>query len=324
MEDTRYVYAVARIRALEKKLLTSRVRRELLEAEGEEILFRTLRAAAYGLDKESFEEKLREESAETISLLKKLSLDTELTDLLTLKYDFHNLKILLKAKHFQQDVLSLMVEGGTIGIEELRRALREKRVCTLPAVFADAIEKAEAGFEKDEKTGTIDIIVDREFRNVFHRRCVEYGHRFFTEFSVCIADLLNIRNFFRVRNLGRDADFLERILLENGSIEKNLFLSSVSQQVEEFISRLKSSDYCNLISESAVFLKEKGTLLRMERLIEEYVLDFAGKARYVVFGPEPVFAYSVLKENELKSIRAIVLGKINRVPVEVLKERIPL
>ncbi len=324
MEDARYVYAVARIRALEKGLLTSQVKRELLEAAEEETLFRILRTTAYGSDKESFEERLKEESAETISLLRKLSLDPELTDLLTLKYDFHNLKILLKAEHFRQDVRSLMVEGGTIGIEELQRALGEKRMCNLPAAFAEAVEKAEAGFEKDEKTGTIDIIIDREFAKVFHKRCLEYGHRFFAEFSACIADLSNIKNFFRARNLGRDADFLERILLENGNIGKNLFLSFIRQPVEEFISRLKSSDYYDLISESAAFLKEKGLLLRMERLIEEYILDFVGKTRYVVFGPEPVFAYSVLKENELKSVRAIVLGKINRVPVEILKERIPL
>ncbi len=323
MEDCRYAYAVARIRALETRLLTLQDMREFLEAVDEESLFRMLRAAAYGSAKEAVEEKLSDESAETISLLKELSLDAELTQLLTLKYDFHNLRVLLKAKHFPREVEFLLVTGGSLDAEKIKYALTEGKMHHLPAAFAEAIEKAEAGFEKSADAGTIDAILDREFGDVFYRCSLGYGHEFFVRFAAVLADLSNIKNFFRVHNLGGDREFLESLLLGNGTLEEGLFLSYTGHPVEEFVSRLKFSDYFDLVEEGADYWKERGSVVRLERLIDEYPLNFIRSAQYVVFGPEPLFAYGVAKDNELKSIRAIVRGRMDNVPVDMVRERIP-
>ena len=324
MEDKRYAYAVARIRALETRLLTSQAMRELLEAGDEESLFRILRATEYGTGKEAVEEKLEDESAETMSLLKELSLDAELTQLLTLKYDFHNLRVLLKAKHFPRDVEFLLVAGGNLDAEEIKYALTEGKMRHLPAAFVEAIGKAEAGFEKSADAGTIDAILDREFGDVFYRCSLEYGHEFFKRFAAVLADLSNIKNFFRVHNPGEDREFLESLLLGNGTLEEDLFLSYAGQPVEEFVSRLKFSDYSDLVGEGADYWKERSSVVRLERLIDEYILSFIRSTRYVVFGPEPLFAYGVLKDNELRSIRAIVRGRMDNVPVDMVRERIPL
>ena len=324
MEDKRYAYAVARIRALETRLFTPQAMRELLEAGDEESLFRMLRATEYGAGKETVEEKLENESAETISLLKELSLDAELTQLLTLKYDFHNLRVLLKAKHFPRNVEVLLVAGGSLGVEDVRYALVEGKMRHLPNIFAEAIGKVEAGFEESADARTIDAILDREFGDVFYRCSLGYGHEFFVQFAAVFADLSNIKNFFRVHNLGRDREFLESLLLGNGTLEERLFLSYAGQPVEEFVSRLKFSDYSDLVEEGADYWKERGSVVRLERLIDEYPLSFIRSTRYVVFGPEPLFAYGVLKDNELKSIRAIVRGRMNNVPVDMVRERIPL
>jgi len=45
-------------------------------------------------------------------------------------------------------------------------------------------------------------------------------------------------------------------------------------------------------------------------------------AKYVSFGPEPVIAYIFAKENEIKLIRIIMVGKINGIDGEVIRERL--
>lgn len=324
MEDNRYVYAVARIRALETTLITPQTKRELLEAEDEENLFRILRTTVYGAEKEAFEEKMDEEYVKTVSLLKKLSLDPELTKLLTLRYDFHNVKVLTKAKHFPQDVEFLLVEGGNLDIKKLEYAISEGRMRNLPIHFVDGIERAESEFEKSPDAKTIDMVLDREFAKTFYRCSLEYRHKFFIGFSVCFSDLSNIRSFFRVRNLKKNRDTLDKVLFDNGTVEKNLFFSFLDEPVEEFVNRLRYSEYSDLVREGADYWGEKGSLARLERLIDEYLLHFAERTRYVVFGPEPLFAYLMRKDNELKSIRTIVLGKTNSVPIDMIKERIPV
>ncbi len=324
MEDKRYAYAVAYIRALETGLLTAQTKRELLEAEDEESLFRVLRATIYTAGKEAIEEKLRQEHIKTISILKRLSLDTELTELLTMKYDFHNLKVLLKGKHFQQDVGFLLVEGGRLDVKELERALIEEKMRNLPDAFAEAVRKVETEFKKTGDTKTIDMVVDKEFGNVFYKCSFDYGHKFFIEFSACFSDLSNIRSFFRVRALKKGEGLLDGALLENGTLDKSLFLSFLEQPVEEFVTRLKFTDYSDVVAEGADYFREKGSLVRLEGLVDEYLLRFMEPAKYVVFGPEPLFAWAVLKDYELRSVRAIVLGKMNGVPVDMIRERVPL
>jgi V/A-type H+-transporting ATPase subunit C len=45
------------------------------------------------------------------------------------------------------------------------------------------------------------------------------------------------------------------------------------------------------------------------------------KAKYIVFGPEPVFAYALAKKRELQLFRLLGVGKLNQIPAEMLKQR---
>jgi V/A-type H+-transporting ATPase subunit C len=45
-------------------------------------------------------------------------------------------------------------------------------------------------------------------------------------------------------------------------------------------------------------------------------------AKYVTFGPEPILAYIYAKESEIKNLRIIMVGKINNIPSEVIRERL--
>ncbi len=46
------------------------------------------------------------------------------------------------------------------------------------------------------------------------------------------------------------------------------------------------------------------------------------RAKYIVFGPEPVFAYVLAKKRELNLLRLVGVGKINQIPADLLKRRI--
>jgi V/A-type H+-transporting ATPase subunit C len=46
------------------------------------------------------------------------------------------------------------------------------------------------------------------------------------------------------------------------------------------------------------------------------------RARYIVFGPEPVYAYGLAKKRELLLVRMVVSGRIHEIPAAVLRDRI--
>ena len=51
-------------------------------------------------------------------------------------------------------------------------------------------------------------------------------------------------------------------------------------------------------------------------------MEYLKRAKYIVFGPEPVFAYGLAKRKELNMVRLLGVGKINQIPPGILKERV--
>ncbi len=318
VEDRRYAYAVAHIRALENKLLTAQFINQLLEAEEEESLFRMLHGTEYGVEPASaIEEKCREELIGVIYLVRQLSIDSLLTEILTMKYDFYNIKALLKAKYFPKDMEPSLLDGGNLDVKELRYAISEGKMRNFPERFADVIRKAETEFEKTKELSVIDIVLDKEYVNNLYRVSSEYGRPFFVEYLKLLADLSNIKTFLRVHDQGKDRSFLKRVLLDHGSLGKEVFL----KPVEEFLSGVHT-DFSPLVEQGLDYWKGDGSAARFERLADEHLLQFLKSTKHVVFGPEVLLAYLMIKENEIKSIRTIVSAKTNGVPADMIKERI--
>ena len=103
-DDTRYAYAVGRIRVLETRLLDKSRLDSLVEARSAEEVLKALADTDYGpflaelKEARGFEEALNGELKNVLRLVSDLSQDAELTDIFRLRYDFHNLKVLLKIK----------------------------------------------------------------------------------------------------------------------------------------------------------------------------------------------------------------------------------
>jgi len=68
--------------------------------------------------------------------------------------------------------------------------------------------------------------------------------------------------------------------------------------------------------------QEKESFIEMEKHFEDYLMKYLRKAGYIVFGPEPLFAYALAKKKELDLFRIVGVGKMNRLPEEILKNRI--
>ncbi|HEX30202.1 TPA: V-type ATP synthase subunit C, partial [Candidatus Poribacteria bacterium] len=50
--------------------------------------------------------------------------------------------------------------------------------------------------------------------------------------------------------------------------------------------------------------------------------DYIRPAKYVAFGIEPLIAYLIAKEHEVKLIRIIMIGKINQLSMDSISERL--
>ncbi len=134
-------------------------------------------------------------------------------------------------------------------------------------------------------------------------------------------DLGNIKIFFRAKYLGFSEDRLEGLILRGGFVGEELFLRNYGLSLAEVGEKLQASPYKELWMRAADALGQRETFVELERGIEDFLMTYLKKAKYIVFGPEPVFAYGLAKKRELSLVRLIGIGKFNQIPDQLLKER---
>ena len=155
-DDTRYAYAVARIRGMETRLLDHQWIERLL-AEDANGALKVLADSAFQEAvadvgrPEDIEDGLVRSLAETLLTVSALSPEPELIDLFRLRWDFRNLNSLVKAsllKLSDEDMgaggegIGLVDGTGTVDLTVLRKAVADSDYVSLPNVLADAARAA--------------------------------------------------------------------------------------------------------------------------------------------------------------------------------------
>ncbi len=70
-------------------------------------------------------------------------------------------------------------------------------------------------------------------------------------------------------------------------------------------------------------LINNGSFVGFERTGRDLILGHLRKANLIAFGIEPLIAYLLTKENEVRMIRTIMVGKLNNLQPDRIKESLP-
>lgn len=324
-QEGAYAFATGRIRALEAKLLNRAHYQRLLDAADAGEAWRTLvelgytRAAERKLDE--YEDVLTSALRDLYALVTVLSPTPERTMWLQRRYDFHHLKVYLKAKLVGEDP----TEGVLDGVGAIPPKLIEVSVGTgvwgeLPGELAAAGQRALREYESARQAQIIDTVIDQELFKYLH--AVTSGHPFAETLVALWADLLNLRSVVRMKLLERARTSVSRVLVPGGSVEDSRLLALLDSSVETWADELRHTPYSDVLSRGLAYLVEKKSLALFEKLSDDFVMEFLKRAKLTLYGAEPLIAYALAKETELKNIRIILVGKLNGVAKEILAERL--
>ncbi len=137
-----------------------------------------------------------------------------------------------------------------------------------------------------------------------------------------LLDLKNVKLFLRARYLELPLEKIASLFLSGGFVASLKFTRNYELSLAEFGELLHVSPYRDLWDRAVDTLTAKGTFSDLERGSEDFLMRYLRKARQIVFGPEPVFAYALARLKELDMVRLIGVGKLLQVPAEALKSRI--
>lgn len=255
-------------------------------------------------------------------LLYEISPEKSVVDVMSVRYDYHNIKVLLKAKTLKEDFSQLLLPIGMVELDKLKAAVLNETYSDLPKIMASAIEEAQRDFLSTKDPQRIDIITDRYMFRHMLDIAKEIQNRFVENYVRSQIDLTNVKSLIRVKKQNKDRKFLKEVLIEGGNTDKDNLISLLMDNVESIAGKLSYADYIEPLRLGVEDYIKTGSLNSLEKLTDDYIVKIMKDAKYVSFGPEPVIAYIFAKENEIKLIRIIMVGKINGIDGEVIRERL--
>jgi len=325
-----YAYASARIRAVEIKLLDTGRFDRMLDASTAEEAFKVLAEAEYGFSGSNtgsvfvYESLLAEEMKKCYSLLLEIAPQIEIIKAFQRHHDYFNVKVLLKAEFSGNEAPSILMDTGTFDKEQMRQIIRERQYGDLTPIMQQAIGETYDVFSRTQDPQAIDLLLDKASNHQFATDLREVDSPFLHELVEITMDITNIKMYIRAKSLNKAWDFLKRLLLEGGTIPQKVYFENSDKSIDAFIGELHSSKVGDTVYKGWELFKTKKNISGLERLLDDYMMRFIREAKMVLMGIEPLVAYLYAKEAEIRNVRIIMTGKINKLPVDMIRERLRL
>ena len=324
IKDIDYLFLSTRIKALERKLLSRDRMERMLEARSNEDAAKVLTECGYPelseVNVDVLNQMLAEERDKTYKDLYAFAPDRSLVDVFKVRYDYHNVKVLLKAEATGQDGSRLLVDTGRVPAAALEEGIRASDLRGMPSILQAAILEAREVLGTTGDPQLADFVLDRAYFEDMHELARASASTFLQGYVRIQIDAANLKSVVRTLRMGKGGEFLKSVLFEKGNIDVNRILSAVSSGAS--LDELYATSVLHEAAEAGTAAVNGGGLTRFEKLVDDAVNAYVGGAKYVAFGEAPLVGYLAAKDTEFTSIRIIMTGRLAGLPADVIRERL--
>lgn len=324
MPQPSYPYACARISALEKTLLDAAAVRRMADGSFEDAM-RTLQDIRYGgvtdaaaADVEALIDYERNKTAKEIT---ELSPAPELTNLLLLGTDVHNLKTLIKARLLESADVDFLA-GGLYEREYLSQCVAEGNYAELPKELSEALNDLENRLRVRVEPQMISVWLDRGYYAYALRVAKAAREPFILDYFTASCDFNNLLTFLRMRAMGAQREDMRRMLLPEGDISYAELLGAYELSYETLFNLLTGNRAREAIVRGLNEMLKSGNIGALERERDDYLLSLVKSHRHDVMTIFPIVGYYLARDRESRAIRLILTVKKNGLDDAVIQERL--
>ncbi|MCI9121350.1 MAG: V-type ATPase subunit [Oscillibacter sp.] len=323
IKDTDYLAISARIKAMETGLLTRERMEQVLEARNEEEAVKILQECGYpelnASSPEAMDAALSAAREATLSDVLDGAPDPRYIDIFKLKYDYHNIKALLKAQAMNVSPDSMLMDMGRVPAAELKDALLAGRLEELPEGLAAAAAEAKEVLDSTRDPQLSDIVLDRWCYREMAAVAEATGSEFLAGYVKIQIDAANLRALVRTLRMGKSGDFLKTVLLEDGGISAEAVAAAGNSGA---LAEVYGPTALQAAAEAGAEALRGGPLTAFEKLCDDAVGDYLAGAQFVPFGEAPLLGYLAARETEYTNIRILLMGRGAGLPADVIRSRL--
>ncbi|HDR06010.1 MAG TPA: hypothetical protein ENN88_00065 [Candidatus Coatesbacteria bacterium] len=319
--DPAYTYAVGRVRARERRLLTTRALTEAAEAKGFEAAVEALREGGYEKTAPSaagVEELIARQSVELDRFLSESAPDEKLVAHLRLEADYANLKAALVGRLGGKR--PSFTEGWSLPADRLASLAEGGEPDGLPEPFGALARELLEEWDKNADPFLLQQDVDRALFTRLGESARELKLPFLAAYQRLEIDLVNLVALARCLAAPEPGELAPAAFIPGGGLDvarlEGFARAGDRAGAAAYVGRTPYADFVPAVEAATETL---GDLTAREAAKK---LDFLRQARHAPFGPEPVIAYYLAKKNEFRLVRFVLTCKLAGVPPETITARL--
>lgn len=325
-QEQDYLYASARVRALEAHLISKSYYATLAEAKNPMEVCRILEERGICIQDAStpaaFSHSLGQMMAQTLQLLASIAPNPEIVHYLQYPYDCHNLKAALKGRLGKRPYAHLLSDCASVSCEKTEEAVRANRYDAFPKHMAQAAIAAVEFYAKTQDPQQIDLHLDCAcYADLFDDVAVR-TRPFLKEVLTCRVDLTNLQMCARLLALpDRFArrEIFRQSQIAGSALEDAWYFRVLDADASNFAAMLKSSAYSSL---STAFSEHTVDYTALERICDCRYLRAFESTKNMLFGAPVLLAYGVAMEYQIKNLRILFTGKMAGLSPQNIMERL--
>lgn len=309
MQKEQYIFAVARTRVLETKLLSDAFIERLITA-SDASRCRML------LAEKGWEDDIDKEEAKILQTVIDLRVPRDEFEMITLPNLYHNLKAAIKEMVSDTDNPQAFFPDPDYPRERMLKILETKDYRALPEHMRDAAKEAYENFLATQDGQLCDIMIDRACLEAIRLAGEKSNEQVIRDYAKTTVEVSNIKIAYRCSKTGKHADFILKALATCRGMNLKEMSMAAAIGTEKFCEYLRGTSF----SAAAAALEESASAF--DRWCDNTLIEAIKPQKMNPFGIGPVFAYAIARQNEVKTVRLILLGKEIGLSQDAIRERV--
>ena len=318
MSNTKYTYAVARIRALEVSLFSDAVIEQLLACKTAEQALQLVTEKGWGdpSSDRDMDAVLKREEEKTWEVIRDVAPDMSEFDVLSYPKLFHILKAATKEVCTETRNPGIFYDDCQIPGREMLQIVENREFSKLPRGMSRVAEEAFDTLLHTRDGQLCDIMIDKAALDAICEAGRRSGEPIIQDYADTTVAIADIKIAVRSQKTGKSVDFMRSAMAECAGLNIEQLIRAALAGADEIAQYLEGTSYAG----GADALRESPSAF--ERWCDNRMIETLKPQKYGTFSVGPLLGYLIARENEIKTVRIILTGKQNGFPDEAIRERI--
>ncbi|MFA5293303.1 MAG: V-type ATPase subunit [Phycisphaerae bacterium] len=324
-EDWRYIFATAQVKTLSEKLFDSAFFAEMANSNSfkdtVELLNGTDYAMTESVSNEELEKLLCDRRRETKKLICQLLIDEKIIEFLQARSDFANMRLAIRRLVLEKPLGNPAdyCDQGNIPVDQFELVFEQEDYTALPKYLQEAVEAGVLGYYKNKNVRDIDIAMDKVEAEFQIKNAAEAGSVFLVELMRMYADITNIRTMMRLKFTEmQDRD----VFMPGGYIDPARLSQMIDIGYDGLAQAFAATPYYQILEAGAGYMQSNNSFLKLEAAAEWHLTGYLKSADQITAGHQPIVAYLMRKEHEIRMVRMVLACKKAQMDPKVIHDRI--